>query len=104
MQGEVEAKIVAQSARDGTPLPDKIANAPTLLPGLDLYYTAFFDLSPSRSFGMAAGPIPWGAIAQYAAYYQFDLDQEEELFYFVRHLDNEYLRHEHSKIKRTGKK
>lgn len=79
------------------PVPDRIANAPTLWPGLDLYMDAFVELSTCRSYiGMngTAGPIPYLAIDRYAE--RIGLDDPDEFEYFlglVRRLDDAFLKH-----------
>jgi hypothetical protein len=47
------------TAADRKPAPAAIANAPSLLPGLQWYFKAFLDLSTCRSGG---GGIPWTAM------------------------------------------
>lgn len=78
--------------RQRKPLPEKIANAPELMLGLELYYSAFWDLTTCRQLGFgAAGAIPWSAIKDYAVAFDFDEEQAEDLFYFIRKMDNAYL-------------
>lgn len=64
--GKSEAHILDQAHRNNMPIPDKIKNAPELLPGLDLYFVAFMELSTCRTVGMGEGPIPWTAMRDYA--------------------------------------
>ena len=77
--------------REGHALPPKIANAPELRFGLELYFGAFLDLMSSRS-GAGDGPIPWTTIAEYAKAYEFDEVQTEDLFYHIAQLDAVYLK------------
>lgn len=42
-----------------------LENRPLLLPGLDLYFAAYNDLSYDRPFGMSVGPIPWSSIIKW---------------------------------------
>ena len=35
----------------------------------------------------AVGPIPWTAMNEYARTYEFDEEQREALFYYIRHMD-----------------
>lgn len=77
--------------RERLPLPQKIQNAPQLILGLELYYSAFIDLNSTRSLGMVPGPIPWPVIKGYAETYEFSEEQTEDLFYFVRSMDKAYL-------------
>jgi hypothetical protein len=86
-------RIIAQQAfRSGEPLPDRIANAPELRLGLQLYMQAFFDLDSSRSNSNELTPISWLNIKRYAVECEFDLEQEEALFYHIKLLDNEHLK------------
>ena len=87
----MEGLILRECARDKRPLPEAIANAPQLLPGLDLYYDAFLALSSCRSLGMAEGPIPWTAIRSFADEGGFEGEQRDDLFFHVRSLDRVYL-------------
>lgn len=84
------------------PLPDFIRDAPSLAPGLHLYYDAFIDLSSCRHVGMGVGPIPWGDIYGYARV--LGLDDEEEFSRFlalIRAMDAEYLEWERKKVKES---
>lgn len=74
-----------------------IKNAPELLPGLNIYYDAFLELSTCRAIGMSLGYIPWTAIKEYGEVYQFDSEQTEDLFYFVREMDQAFLKY-HAKV------
>ncbi len=89
------------------PLPDKIANKPTLNEGLFFYWQAFADLSTDRSLGMAEGPIPWSAIDRYGYRHDIWSDEFDRLVYIIRGLDSEYLKIRASKNKKalgkTGK-
>ncbi len=81
------------------PLPKALADAPELLPGLDLYYYAFVDLSTCRSMGFGPGPIPWTAISEYARARGLEREQTDDLFYHIPLLDAAYLEHVHAKMK-----
>lgn len=83
--------------RSGEPIPERIANAPQLLPGLQIYYLAFVELSSCRSGGFSLGPIPWLAIDHYAARHEFEDEQYEDLFHFVQALDSEYIKYKEKK-------
>lgn len=78
--------------RDRRPLPQKIADAPILLPGLDLFYNAFTALSTCRQQGWSEGDIPWTAISEYCDRNSLTGEQRADTFYFVRSLDLEYLK------------
>lgn len=78
----------------GQPPPSFIADAPTLLPGLDLYLEAFRELSTCRPYiGMngAPGPIPWDRINDWGREHEFDGEAREYLVVMIRALDDEYL-------------
>lgn len=96
MVPEDEKRIIVQCMRERLPLPQKIQNAPALQHGLELYYGAFFDLSTCRQIGFGVSPIPWNVIEDYARTYEFDDEQTDDLFYFVRHMDHAFINH-HSK-------
>lgn len=83
--------IIEQAAQQGFPLPDKIANAPELLPGLEMYLTAFNRLSTCRQIGMSIGPIPWTAIGVYADQMEFDEEHRDLLYFFIESLDIAFL-------------
>lgn len=102
--GAVEGKLIEQMVRDGQPLPDKIANAPRLGRGLDLYYIAFQDLSSCRNVGMAVGPIPWTAIKLYCDEHKIKGEQRDDVFFLVAALDEAYREHvQKDSDKRTKK-
>jgi hypothetical protein len=67
-------------------------NAPELLPGLELYYDAFYALDSDRPVGMTEGRIPRRSIRDYALDYGFSDEQREFLYYAIREMDNERLK------------
>lgn len=78
----------------------RIANAPEILLGLQVFYIAFMDLTSCRGSGYSTeGPIGWLAINQYADAKGFEDEQREDLFYFVGKLDLVYLDYKTAKIK-----
>jgi hypothetical protein len=86
-----------QCLREGLPFPERIANAPDLLTGLELYYLAFFELCDSRNVGMTLGPIPWKVIHDYCKAYNLSEEQTEEMHYHIREMDSAYLQHQRKK-------
>jgi hypothetical protein len=94
---EAEQFVIEECARYGQPLPDKIANAPELLPGLHIYMTAFHRLSTSRSVGMGHGPIPYHFIEEYADRHAFSDDMREALVEHVEGMDAAFLKHASAK-------
>lgn len=70
-------------------MPDRIANAPELLPWLNQEYEAFFELSTCR----VEGVIPWTALYAYASVHGFT-DTPESLARFtwlIRAMDKAYI-------------
>jgi len=100
-QGHIEDQIIQQAVRSGLPLPERIQNAPSILPGLELYYIGFLDLTSSRSFGggFGMGPIPWLAIEQYCQVMELDDDQRVAMHHHVTEMDKAYIKHMQKKNK-----
>lgn len=73
------------------PLPEAIANAPTLYLGLDFYFRAFLDLNTCRDMGMGRGPLPWTALVQYAGEMGLTGEDKEDFLYLLQKVDNDYL-------------
>lgn len=82
-----------------------LREAPTLLPGLDLYYNAFWELTSCRQIGMGVGPIPWTAVEAYGHSNGFDEpvtlvtedgvevnDLMDDLHYFITMMDSAYMK------------
>lgn len=87
-------------------MPDRIANAPELMLGLDIFYVGFLDLTTSRQlvgFGTEA-PIDWFRIDGYCERQGIEGEQREDFFYFIQHLDSAYLDHKAKKTAKTSKK
>lgn len=85
--------------REGSPLPQRIQNAPQLAFGMQMYFTAFLDLTSCRQLGMTLGPIPWTAVNDYAIDLGLDEESTEDLHHFVRAMDNVYVSHHSKKVK-----
>lgn len=79
--------------REGIPLPDRIQNAPSLWPGLTLYYNGFMDLVASRMTGFGLGPIWWSTIQTYCEAMGLSEDQTEAMHHHVKEMDTAYLKH-----------
>lgn len=98
-QGQTERQIIEASLKRTGTLPDAIANAPELLPGLELYLEAFYDLNGDRSYGFSPGPIPRRAIRQYAEEIGMDdFDDFQRFAYIIKEIDAAYLKHLDEKI------
>lgn len=89
----MEQQILEQCAREGLALPDSIQNAPTLWPGLALFFVAFIDLTTCRAMGMGEGPIPWLAVNAYCDAKRIYGDQRADMLYHVGSLDRTYLKY-----------
>lgn len=87
-----EASIIKQARQNGKPLPARIANAPELLPGLQLYLQAFFDLDAERSHGFSLSQIPWSKIKEYSKDLELDEEQTDDMLFFIRKMDSAHLK------------
>ncbi len=78
------------TAADRKPVPAAIANAPTLLPGLQWYFKAFLDLSTCRPGG---GNIPWTAMHDWGRVHGLTVDATEfdRFVALIRAMDVSYL-------------
>jgi hypothetical protein len=79
------------------PLPQRIANAPSLLPGLEVYYIGFMDLQASRQTGFGLGPLWWGTIQEYCEKKELSVEQTEAMHFHLRNLDTIFLKHHEKK-------
>lgn len=87
--------------RENRAFPVKIQNAPEICPGLEFFYKAFLDLNSCRGIGYGEeGPIPWTAMAQYCERKDVDLETEDDLYFIVRSMDNDYLSWKRERAKR----
>lgn len=93
-QGPTEQTLLEMCLRERRPLPAVIQNAPELEVGLELYYGAYLDLQSHRPLGFdgAAGLIPHLVVREYALAYDFTEEQHEDLQFYVKKLDEEYLK------------
>lgn len=81
------------------PLPDKIANAPELFQGLELFYMAFQDLTTCRGMGYnSEGAVGWLQINEYCMAHGINGEQREDMFYHIQHLDAAYLNYKAKKL------
>lgn len=102
-QGPTEKTIVEQCIRMNRELPSAIADKPALMPGLELFYVSFIDLTTCRG-GMGDGPIPWTAIEQYCDAIDVIGGQRARLHACVRAMDNVMLEHHRKKNDAKRKK
>ena len=61
--------------------------------GLQLFLSAFLDLSSCRTMGMAPGPIPWNAVHDYCDRLELDEEDREDMHFHVTRMDQVYLDH-----------
>lgn len=87
--------MLEQCRQHGRPLPPEFENAPELLPGLEMYFEAFANLTTCRpiALGMSfvEGPIPWTAINDYCIRMGLVGRQRYAMENHVRALDAIYL-------------
>lgn len=75
--------------RDGVPLPEVIAQQPTLPLTLLCFLEAFYELDTERSHAQGSlSRIPWSSIIGYARHYGMD---EDETLFFIRSMDDAHL-------------
>lgn len=86
--------------RSGQPMPERIANAPELQIGLQLYLQAFFDLDSERSHEFAPKAIPRSKITEYARELELNEEQTEDLLFFVKRMDGAHLKRLEAKIRK----
>lgn len=70
--------------------PDFLKEAPRLLPHLQIYMNAFWDLCGDRA-GMGDGRILWSAANAWACRRGFNCAQFDDLWYYLRDLDSVFL-------------
>ena len=98
--GKDERTLLEMSKRQNMPLPERIKNAPDLLPGLELYYDAFKHLTTSRQIGQGClGPIAYKAISDYCQAEGIEGDMREDMLYHIEHLDAAYMSWQTNKAK-----
>lgn len=104
--GEHEHQIAKMAARANRPLPEKIANAPSLNIGNELYMVSFMDLSTCRQSPYGAMPISYFDMVNYAMINDFDSEQLELLLRVIPDMDAKYLKimDKKQKVKTTPKR
>lgn len=89
--------MILKQARGG-PLPKAILEAPTLEPGLRLFYEAFRELNGSRLTDY--GPIPWASIEEYCDRLELSDTQREDMHAHLRALDSTLSDHREREFNR----
>jgi hypothetical protein len=99
-QGPTEVPIIKAATQNGYPLPNKIANAPQLSLGLELYMQAFQDLTSCRAGTYnSEGPIPWNAIHHWAFVRGLSEEQFSDTCFMIGEMDEVYLAFKTRKLK-----
>lgn len=86
--------MIEAAVKRRQPIPEVIAQAPSLLEGLELYYEAFSELSTCRGtpdFNGNVGPIPWTALDAYGLRHGFEGEAFDYLCRMVRALDDCFI-------------
>lgn len=91
-QGPLEETLIRRAHTERRPVPEKIANAPSLVMGLGFYFTSFIALSSCRPLGMSEGRIPWLAVHQYSEQLALTDEEFDDLWTLVSIMDGEYLK------------
>lgn len=86
----MEERIRKESKRFGEPLPKKIENKPDLYLGSALFLNAWFDLDTERDRPQYQR-ITRSMCFAYAEDYGFDEEQREDLWYFIKRMDQEFM-------------
>lgn len=76
-------------AKAGAPIPDHLF-PPDILPGLQDWIEAFWELHTDRQIGMAAGPIPAASIDRWIAMGRVGPDEEWLFRKCIRAMDGEW--------------
>jgi hypothetical protein len=87
----MEQSIIESCIKRRIPLPEKIANAPTINRGLEPYYIAFWELTTCRPSGFGVGQIPWTAVDDYARRMGWEDETYEDLLDFTRAMDRTFM-------------
>ncbi len=90
--GPLEETLIRRARAERKPVPEKIRNAPQLLPGLGFFFQAFLALSSCRPLGMQEGRIPWTAAFQYGQDNGLDHEEFEDMWILVSFMDAAYLK------------
>jgi len=81
---------------------NRAMTSPELNDGLVFYVEIFFKLTTDRLHEM--GPIPTMTILNFANYYDFNQEEENDLLFFIRAMDNTFLEHVSEEQKKKMKK
>ena len=79
--------------RDGADTSHLYQEDSELLPGLSVYYEAYWQLHTTRQVGMGVGPIPHTEILWFCKLREYDAETAFATEHHVRAMDNAYLEH-----------
>ena len=88
----MEDAVYKEHFRSGQKLPKAVAEAPRLYIGLDMYLTAFFELTTDRQNGMSVGFIPWTSRLNYARLLKLNDMDTQEFIYIIGRMDSAYIK------------
>jgi hypothetical protein len=67
--------------------PSVETDEPKLLPGMGIYYRAWWDLDTERQRGDFPGPIPWSAVRRYAISLGYRGSDRDHFIRVIRRVD-----------------
>lgn len=92
---------MARRGRQAPEIPSRIANAPVLMRGLDLFWRAFWALTTDRPAEVVSqlgdkqvttySFIPWASVHAWAVAHHLDDDATEALHSHIRSMDVAYI-------------
>lgn len=94
--GDHEQVVLESWARGdfgpNVPMPDFLANKPRCPPWAEMYMDAYWDLNGDRA-GMGDGRVLWTACHLWARAHRLSRRQEQDLVFYVKHMDTVLLEH-----------
>jgi hypothetical protein len=98
--GVMEKAVFQRHEATKERLPDRIANAPEVQLGLDLFWNGFANLTSCRGSAYnSEGPIPWVAMRDYCEDYDIRGEQRMDFYHLIAEMDKVFLDHKAKKIK-----
>ena len=83
-----------QCIKEDRPFPKFIEERPSLIPGLELYWYAFMELTSDRGIGINGESwIPWSSIRLYCKELGLSPEQTTDMHYLIKQMDSAYLNH-----------
>lgn len=101
--GKDEKTLLGLAQRQNMPIPEKIANAPELLPGLQMYLDCFNDLNHSRfnSSGFV-GHIHYNVIDLWCNNNDVEGDQKLAVLHIISKMDQVYINWQFDAMKKIA--